>query len=313
MFKRRKVKYFIPLFFYILWLKSRNSKLFHSIANERTHYDIINEIYTESVNRSKEAFARNGGLIDPGIISLGHGSKVRLWDYFGPNFNCITRERIGKIGDGGKWLCGVRTVLSQKSPCLVYSIGSKGEVSFEVGIQEKLPKCEIHIFDPTLTFEQRKNVDNLLHDIHFHDIGLGSENGELRIKNRKSLWTQKTKSIYKVQTLGSMMSNLGHTWIDVLKIDIEGGEWDIFKKLFESPQIIPATQIQIELHFLGDAKTVLNFFENMEKRRFRVFSVEPNYYGRSSDNAKLMIEYSFIQVGKYGHILWNEPYMSILE
>jgi len=142
---------------------------------------------------------------------------------------------------------------------------------------------------------------------------LGAEDGELRIKNRKSLWTQKTKSIYKVQTLATLMSNLGHTWIDVLKIDIEGGEWNIFKKLFEDPLIIPATQIQIELHFLGDAKAVLNFFENMEKRGFRVFSVEPSYYGRSGDNAKLMVQYSFIQVDKYGDLLSNKPHMSILE
>ncbi|CAL6334017.1 unnamed protein product [Bathycoccus prasinos] len=282
-----------PFFFYVLGFKSRDSKFFQRDAsvNQRTQYDIINEIYTEAVSRSKEALTRNGGIVDPTIISLGHGSKVRLWDYFGPNFNCITKERVGKIGDGG----------------------SKGEVSFEADVQEKLPNCEIHIFDPTLTFEQRKNVDTLLHDIHFHDIGLGAEDGELRIKNRKSLWTQKTKSTYKVQTLATLMSNLGHTWIDVLKIDIEGGEWNIFKKLFEDPLMIPATQIQIELHFLGDAKTVLNFFENMEKRGFRVFSVEPNYYGRSSDNAKLMVEYSFIQVDKYDDLLWNAPHMSILE
>jgi len=79
----------LPFFFYVLGFKSRDSKFFQRDAsvNQRTQYDIINEIYTEAVNRSKEALTRIGGIVDPTIISLGHGSKVRLWDYFGPNFN----------------------------------------------------------------------------------------------------------------------------------------------------------------------------------------------------------------------------------
>ena len=29
---------------------------------------------------------------------------------------------------------------------------------------------------------------------------------------------------------------------------------------------------------------------------FRVFNVEPNYYGRTAENARRMVEYSFVQV-----------------
>ena len=115
---------------------------------------LIDSIYKDAVVFSELAFIENGGLKDPGQISLGQGPKVRLWDYFGPNFNCISKERVGRIGDGGKWLCGVRTVLAHKSNCIVYSIGSKGEVSFEIGLMKKVPNCKIHIFDPTLTTKQ---------------------------------------------------------------------------------------------------------------------------------------------------------------
>ena len=295
---------FVP---YLLGLLSCKSVRVTSLDDMSSEFDMINQIYSDAVKRSQEAFKLNGGIKDGSMISLGHGPKIRLWDYFGPNFNCVSKERVGKIGDGGKWLCGVRTVLPQKNPCVVYSIGSKGEVSFEVGVQEKLPHCEIHIFDPTLTVGQKEVVNNVLHDIQFHDIGLGGSNGELRIKNRKSLWTQKTKNIYQVQTLGTIMSSLGHTWVDVLKIDIEGAEWNVFEKLFEEMQVIPASQIQLELHFLGDAKPVLHFFENIAERGFRVFSVEPNYYGRTAENARTMVEYSFIQADQNGKIVWEEP------
>lgn len=306
MTRKNFTRYVVLAFFYFIGYFSRAPICSDRSVATRNDRDIINEIYHEAINKSTETFRRNGGLIDASMISLGHGSKIRLWDYFGPSYNCISRERVGKIGDGGKWLCGVRTVLARRFPCIVYSIGSKGEISFEQGMQEKLPHCEIHIFDPTLTSEQEKIIKDSLLNIHFYDLGLGAVDGEFRIKNRKALWTQRTKNVYPVQTLGTIMSNLGHSWIDVLKVDIEGGEWAIFEKLFEEFQIIPATQIQIELHFLGDAKVALNFFKSMKEKGFRVFSVEPNYYGRTAENARLMVEYSFIQVNDEGQVVWEE-------
>ncbi|CAL6334294.1 unnamed protein product [Bathycoccus prasinos] len=148
---------FVP---YLLRLLSCKSVRVTTLDDMSSEFDMINQIYSDAVKRSQEAFKLNGGIKDGSMISLGHGPKIRLWDYFGPNFNCVSKERVGKIGDGGKWLCGVRTVLPQKNPCVVYSIGSKGEVSFEVGVQEKLPHCEIHIFDPTLTVGQKEVVNN---------------------------------------------------------------------------------------------------------------------------------------------------------
>ena len=47
------------------------------------------------------------------------------WDYFLPAYNCPLKEKIGIdpiLGDNGKWLCGVRTLL-QKPGCVVYSFG----------------------------------------------------------------------------------------------------------------------------------------------------------------------------------------------
>jgi len=313
MTRKNFTRYVALAFFYFIGYFSRAPMCFDRSVATKNDRDIINEIYHEAINKSTETFRRNGGLIDASMISLGHGSKIRLWDYFGPSYNCISRERVGKIGDGGKWLCGVRTVLARRFPCIVYSIGSKGEISFEQGMQEKLPHCEIHIFDPTLTSEQKKIINDSLLNTHFHDLGLGAVNGEFRIKNRKALWTQRTKNVYPVQTLGTIMESLAHTWIDVLKVDIEGGEWAIFERLFEEVRIIPATQIQIELHFLGDAKVVLNFFNSMKEKGFRVFSVEPNYYGRTAENARLMVEYSFIQVNDEGQVVWEEPSKPILD
>jgi len=44
-------------------------------------------------------------------------------DFFIPTFRCPHRfERIGAIGDGGKWVCGLERVAKQ-SKCVIYSFG----------------------------------------------------------------------------------------------------------------------------------------------------------------------------------------------
>jgi hypothetical protein len=69
---------------------------------------------------------------------------IRSWDYFLPAYNCPLKEKVGidrKLGDNGKWLCGVRTYL-QKPNCVIYSFGSNGETTFEQDVLRKT-KCKV--------------------------------------------------------------------------------------------------------------------------------------------------------------------------
>jgi hypothetical protein len=61
-------------------------------------------------------------------------------------------------GDGGKWVCSPHRIsqVAQKDEhkCLIYSVGSNGDVSFETGLYSILASgknetsCKIHVFDP---------------------------------------------------------------------------------------------------------------------------------------------------------------------
>jgi Methyltransferase FkbM domain len=43
------------------------------------------------------------------------------------------------------------------------------------------------------------------------------------------------------------VQELGHSWIDLLKIDIEGFEWEVLESLLSQPGPLPFTQLQVAL------------------------------------------------------------------
>jgi hypothetical protein len=50
-------------------------------------------------------------------------ARTRLGDFFIPAFQCPHRvERVGTLGDGGKWTCGVDRIAKQDK-CVIYSFG----------------------------------------------------------------------------------------------------------------------------------------------------------------------------------------------
>lgn len=57
---------------------------------------------------------------------------------------CLGRQLLSccfAVGDGGKWVCGLRYLLQGRS-CLVYSLGSAGDTSFEMEILSKT-SCQV--------------------------------------------------------------------------------------------------------------------------------------------------------------------------
>ena len=96
--------------------------------------------------------------------------RLRVWDYYTPDYNCpLLKQRVGRLGDGGKWVCGMRSSMLQTAGCLVYSLGSKGDTSFEDDMMNSTA-CDVHTFDPTLSPEALKVVQSK-DKLHFHPVG----------------------------------------------------------------------------------------------------------------------------------------------
>lgn len=128
-----------------------------------------------------------------------------LWfqNHYEPNFTCRHEQRIGNLGDGGKWVCDPHR-LSDKKDCLVYSVGSRGDADFEAAVQTDIGRhCEIHVFD---FGNYADKVQQQAPGAHYHQWGIGD------------------KPSNKFKTLKETVKVLGHTnrTVDIFKIDCEG-------------------------------------------------------------------------------------------
>jgi hypothetical protein len=222
------------------------------------------------------------------------GGVRRIWDFFAPDYNCPSlKERIGRIGDGGKWVCGMRR-FSEGRQCLVYSLGSAGDTTFEEEFLNRT-ECEVHTFDPSLPPDTQDAVlgrEGLI----FHSVGIGGA-------QYRQLSSDAPESSSNVQSLQAVMEGLGHVWLDVLKIDIEGHEWGLLSEYYATPDAnLPATQLLVEFHFPDNAAIVWQVFDMLLADNFRVFASEPNYYCGDGCCAKNLIEYAFIKVTPDGHV-----------
>jgi len=145
----------------------------------------------------------------------------------------------GECGsDTSKIVCGLNTL---RSPCVVYSIGSNNDWSFELGVL-KSTSCEVHTFDCTGDRSRFKVPPSNRLFFHYECLGTSSD-----------------KNFY---TLDQLAERHSHKQIDLLKMDIEGFEFDAFDSILSSADLFSAPmQILVEVHYrsqMGFPGTVVN-------------------------------------------------------
>ena len=104
--------------------------------------------------------------------------------------------------------------------------------------------CEVFAFDPTpkavqFVHENARNVRRY----HFNDVGLWSENRRMRFYEPRNpnhvshsiVNLQGTSRFFEAQCrrLSSLMADLNHDKLDLLKLDIEGAEYEVLESILE--------------------------------------------------------------------------------
>jgi len=143
-----------------------------------------------------------------------------------PNIIGVKKEVFGREGDGA-YILPV-DLIEDNSDHKLLSFGISNDISFEKDFCKRFPKTDVYAFDPTIEGLPEK------HDkIKFFKIGLAGRN-----MSNKGLFTL-SEIIKKL--------DLDNTYKYILKVDIEGWEWEFLSEVdFE---ILNIPVIAIELHF----------------------------------------------------------------
>jgi hypothetical protein len=239
----------------------------------------------KALNRSEQVYLRYIAKRQE-IVTASNLDSIDPWsfenwrftfDYFLPSFDCpYSVERIGRMGDGGKWVCGLEVF--QDHPCIVYSFGVGGDSSFEAEVIQRT-NCLIFAFDASVTkLGAQVSKDEAKGRVKFFDKFVGSSDSETH-------WT-----------LGSIMRHFGHSWVDIVKMDIEGAEFPVLDQVMdEFKGGLPFGQLQLEIH-AGAFKDLYQFWERLEFAGLRPFMNEINNVPCLIGNKPNLCEYSFLNV-----------------
>lgn len=202
-----------------------------------------------------------------------------LYDLFNPYIECPdgkSLQRIGDEEDGGKWVCAD---MIKKNDCVVFSLGSNGQYDFE---RDLLGSTECHVYTFDCTYD-------------------GVSQGPRHTYFKKCIGTAaKEASDDKFITLASAIKEIGASKIDLLKIDIEGYEYDEMAFWSIKDPWLPE-QIAMEVHHSAviysdkvnstnfsnllwpahylDLSDLALFFGHLSRLGYAIASREDNPYG----------------------------------
>jgi len=138
---------------------------------------------------------------------------------------------------------------------VLYSFGVGRDISFERSIIDRYG-LTVHAFDPTPLAVQWAKSQELPVRFHLHELGLAAYDGTARFQpptkakfeSFSMVRTSKEGSAIEapVRRLDSILEMLGHVKIDVLKMDVEGAEYEILTDILGTRCEIG--QILVEFH-----------------------------------------------------------------
>lgn len=175
-------------------------------------------------------------------------------------------------------------ILSPES--VVYSFGVGEDVSFDLELIHRYGLV-VHAFDPTPHSIEWISTRSLPDAFVFHPVGLAAYDGVARFHPPDNP-TYKSYSLLDadpgartveapVKRLSSIMRDLGHDRIDLLKMDIEGAEYDVLPDVLDAH--VPVDQILVEFHHRFPSVGIdatRNALRLLKEHGYRIISVSPS-------------------------------------
>ena len=188
------------------------------------------------------------------------------------------KKHLGSIYGG--WTI-VPELINARS--IVYSFGVGDDISFDLELIERFGTA-VHGFDPSPLAIEWLATQNIPVNYIFHPWGLGTIDGQadffapssggmysLHKEHMKEKLTQTEVTIHRLSTIAT---NLGTEAIDLLKMDVEGAEYDVLPELLQCP--VPIRQLLIEFHHrtgIESLATTVKSVQSLRDAGFDLFHV----------------------------------------
>lgn len=156
-------------------------------------------------------------------------------------------QLIGSFQQGGFFL----DVKELDANSVVYSLGVGDNIEWDLSMI-RLIGCKVYAFDPDPLSIEWLSKQSVPAGLVFTPVGAGDHDGEIVFYqppregkiNKSSILKTAQASSLPVKRLQTLMKERGHVHIDVLKVNIEGGEYAIISDIVN----VPIKQLIIEFH-----------------------------------------------------------------
>jgi FkbM family methyltransferase len=182
---------------------------------------------------------------------------------------------------------------------IVYSFGVGEDVSFDLALIQKFG-CEVYAFDPTP--RSIAWVASSVHDprFHFSPVGIAAKDGAVQATppenpNYVSRYKPRAGAAadhaieFPVKRYETIRRELGHDRVDILKLDIEGFEFEVIPDLLRA-DILPG-QVLVDFHHgvygYTEAET-RRIARHMSKAGFALFHIAEDGHHGSFINRSLV-------------------------
>lgn len=168
---------------------------------------------------------------------------------------------------------------------IVYSFGIGEDASFDLDVIEN-HGCRVFAYDPTPKSIEWVSHLELPDNFHFQPCGISAQNGESIFylpKNKShvsgslsltSNTDEKERISVPVFRLKTLMDNNQHDHISVLKMDIEGAEYEVLEDIIHSGLNVEQVLVEFHHRFLsnGIVKT-RNVLKLLNDKGYKVFGI----------------------------------------